>query len=188
VADGRDDAVSGRLELRPATVAVLDAAIAGPAALAAALGARVPDSWPPDFLDEPALVFTRDRLRAYADEAAWWMHFVIVDAGADDESVLVGTAGYKGPPGPDGTVEVGYAVVSDYRRRGLATAATRELVRRAFARPDVRLVVAQTLPELVGSQGVLSRCGFRLVGPGSEQGALRFELARAGGGTGERGV
>jgi RimJ/RimL family protein N-acetyltransferase len=147
---------------------------------------RVPASWPPDFLDVQALVFARDRLRAHADEAVWWLHFVIVGMGADDESVLVGTAGYKGPPGSDGTVEVGYAVVSEYRRRGLATAATRELVRRAFARPDVRRVVAETLPELVGSQGVLSRCGFRLVGAGSEQGALRYELVRAGGGSAAR--
>jgi hypothetical protein len=42
----------------------------------------------------------------------------------------------------------------------------------------VRRVIAETLPDLVGSIGVLRRRGFRLKGEGSEAGVIRFELTR----------
>ena len=43
----------------------------------------------------------------------------------------------------------------------------------------MRRVVAETLPELVGSIGVMRRCGLRFIGDGSEPGVIRFELTRA---------
>lgn len=52
----------------------------------------VPASWPPDFLDDAALVFTRDRVRDHPEEHGWWMHFV-VQGGARGERVLVGAQG-----------------------------------------------------------------------------------------------
>jgi len=76
------------------------------------------------------------------------------------------------------TVEVGYGIVSEQRRRGYATEVTRGLLSRAFALPGVRRAIAETLPELVGSIGVLEKCGFRLLGAGSEPGVIRFELLR----------
>ena len=79
----------------------------------------------------------------------------------------------------DGTVEVGYGIVSDQHRRGYASEAARALVGHAFARPAVRRVIAETYPELIGSIGVLRRCGFRHIGEGSEPGVIRYELTRA---------
>ncbi len=49
-------------------------------------------------------------------------------------------------------------------------------MRRAFANPAVRRVIGETLPELSPSIGVMQKCGFRLVGAGSEAGVIRFEL------------
>jgi len=43
----------------------------------------------------------------------------------------------------------------------------------------VQRVIAETLPELTPSIGVLRKCGFRPVGEGSEPGVIRFELTRA---------
>ena len=91
---------------------------------------------------------------------------------------LVGTAGYKGPPDPEGTVEVGYGVVRDQQRRGYASETVRGLLANAFARPAVRRVIAETYPELVASIGVLRKCGFRHIGGGSEPGVIRYELTR----------
>jgi RimJ/RimL family protein N-acetyltransferase len=51
---------------------------------------------------------------------------------------------------------------------------------RAFGLPEVTRVIAETLPDLTPSIGVLKKCGFRLVGEGSEPGVIRFELTRAG--------
>ena len=49
----------------------------------------------------------------------------------------------------------------------------------AFAVQAVRRAIAETLPELTPSIGVLTKCGFRLIGEGSEPGVIRFELTRA---------
>jgi RimJ/RimL family protein N-acetyltransferase len=154
-----------RLRLVPATSEQLQAALDGPDALATALGAEVPATWPPEFLDDAAFEFTLERLREDPRQADWWLHFI-------------GSAGYKGPPSADGVVEVGYGIVRDQRRRGFASEAMRGLLGRAFDEPGVRTVIAETLPELVGSIGVLGKCGFRLTGEGSEPDVIRFELAR----------
>jgi ribosomal-protein-alanine N-acetyltransferase len=167
-----------RLELVPATGDLLTAALESSAALADGLAAHVPPTWPPEFLDPPALQFTLDRLVLAPDEGAWWMYFVLLPQESGGR-LLIGSAGYKGPPTADGTVEVGYGIVSDHQRRGYASEAVRGLVKRAFDLPEVRRVIAETLPELTPSIGVLRKCGFELVGEGSEPGVIRFELTRS---------
>jgi RimJ/RimL family protein N-acetyltransferase len=160
-----------------ATPALTSAALAGSAGLAAGLGAEVPSTWPPMFLDPPALEFTLERLAEGPDQAGWWLYFVLL---VEDEArpILVGSGGYKGPPSADGTVEVGYGIVSSHQRRGHASETVRMLLHRAFALPQVHRAIAETLPELAPSIGVLRKCGFRLIGEGSEPGVIRFELTR----------
>jgi ribosomal-protein-alanine N-acetyltransferase len=169
--------VTERLEVVPATTDLTQAALEGPQALAASLGASVPATWPPEFLDPPALEFTLERLAEGPLQAGWWLHFVVLTHGPSGR-VLIGSAGYKGPPSPDGMVEVGYGIVRDHQRRGYASEAVRGLVQHAFAIPAVQRVIAETLPELTPSIGVLHKCGFRLRGEGSEPGVIRFELTR----------
>ena len=107
----------------------------------------------------------------------WWLYFVVLPQ-AHDGRTLIGSVGYKGPPSDDGMVEVGYGIVRDRHRQGYASEAARGLIARAFASPDVTRVTAETYPELVGSIGVLRRCGFRFVGEGSEPGVIRYEITR----------
>ena len=166
-----------RLVLVPATPELTRAALAGNDALGRTLRALVPATWPPTYLDPAALTFTLDRLTEGESQAGWWLHFVMLKGGGDSRA-LIGSGGYKGPPSGDGTVEVGYAIVSEHQRRGYATEATRGLVARAFSVAGVRRVIAETLPELIPSIGVLEKCGFRLIGEGSEPGVIRFELLR----------
>jgi [ribosomal protein S5]-alanine N-acetyltransferase len=161
----------------PATPTSIRAALEGEPALAASLGVFVPATWPPEFLDPPSLEFTVRRLTEGPEQAGWWLHFVVLAHGAAGRT-LIGSAGYKGPPSPDGTVEVGYGIVADHQRQGYASEAVRGLLARAFAVPAVQQVIAETLPELTPSIGVLRKCGFRLVGAGSESGVIRFELTR----------
>lgn len=170
--------VTGRLELIPGTAELIQAALDGQCALAATLGASVPATWPPEFLDPPALEFTLKRLREGPKQAGWWLHFVVLARG-DTGRLLIGSAGYKGPPSPDGTVEIGYGIVGDQHRRGYGSEAARGLLGHAFADPAVHKVIAETLPELTASIGVLAKCGFDLIGEGSEPGVIRFELTRA---------
>jgi ribosomal-protein-alanine N-acetyltransferase len=168
-----------RLDLIPATPTLLRAALGPRDRLAAALGARVPESWPPKYLDDAAIEYTRARLSEGERHAGWWMYFIL-KLEPEGGRTLVGSGGYAGPPAQDGSVEVGYGIVSDHQRRGYASEAVRGLVKRAFERPEITRVTAQTLPELKESIGVLLKCGFRHAGAGAEPGAIRFELERAG--------
>ncbi len=167
-----------RLALVPATAQLTRAALDGNDALAARLRAVVPPTWPPELLDPPSLQFTLDRLAEGPEQAEWWLHFVLL-LGGEARRTLIGSAGYKGPPSIDGTVEVGYGIVRDYQRQGYASEVVRGLLAHAFAQPSVRRVIAETLPELAPSIGVLHKCGFRLVGAGSEPGVIRFERTHA---------
>jgi RimJ/RimL family protein N-acetyltransferase len=169
--------VTARLELVPATPDLTRAALEGNEALAVRLGAAVPPSWPPIYLDAPALEFMLARLEHGPAQAGWWFYFALLRESAG-QRLLIGGVGYKGPPSPDGTVEVGYGIVRDHWRRGFASESVRGLLAHAFALPEVRRVIAETLPELEPSIGVLRRCGFRLIGAGSEPGVIRFELTR----------
>lgn len=170
--------VGARLQLVAAAPDALAAALSGPEALAASLQADVPRGWPPEFLDAPALEFTRARLLSAPDEADWWMYFVVLPASGRQPRVLIGSGGYKGPPLADGTVEIGYGIVAEHRRRGYASEAAGALIAHAFSYPAVTAVVAETLPELGGSLGVMRRCGLRRVDGGSEPQVVRYALTR----------
>ena len=169
--------VTDRLDLVSATPEMVRAALLGRPALATALGAIVPESWPPEFMDDDALAFTLDRLAEGPAQAGWWLHFVVLRQG-DGERTLIGSGGYTGPPSTDGTVEVGYAVVTQHQRKGYASEAVRGLLRHAFAAPGVNRVIAETLPALIPSIGVLRNCGFLPDGDGSAPGVIRFALSR----------
>jgi RimJ/RimL family protein N-acetyltransferase len=167
-----------RLELVPATVELVRAALDGEPVLAARLGVVVPATWPPEYLDPPALEFAMARLAEGPEQAGWWFYFVVLARGATGRT-LIGCAGYKGPPSPDGTVEVGYGIVREHHRQGYASETVRALLERAFAVPGVQRVIAETLPELIPSIGVLRKSGFRFIGDGAEPGVIRFELTVA---------
>jgi RimJ/RimL family protein N-acetyltransferase len=68
---------------------------------------------------------------------------------------LIGIAGFVAPPAADGIVEIGYAIVREYQRRGFATEAVHALLAAAFADSRVTAVTATTFPDLASSIGVL---------------------------------
>jgi RimJ/RimL family protein N-acetyltransferase len=76
------------------------------------------------------------------------------------DGLAVGDAGFHGPPGDDGEVEVGYALVPGARGAGLATESVGLLVEWAFAQPGVRRVSARVEPGNGASVRLLERLGF----------------------------
>lgn len=164
-----------RLRLVGATPAMLRAEGDDHTRFGELLNARIPASWPPELYDDGARLWTLNAVESTPEHAGWWMYYVVLDG---PEPELAGVAGYKGPPDDDGTVEVGYGVLTEHRRRGYATEATAALVERAFGHPHVTRVIAETMPELVPSIGVLEKLGFTLEGEGSEPGVIRYTLPR----------
>jgi RimJ/RimL family protein N-acetyltransferase len=78
--------------------------------------------------------------------------------------IVVGSCAYKGPPDPDGIVEIAYGVDPDQQGNGYATEAARALVAHAFDSGRVQLVCAHTRHESNASARVLAKCGFKQVG------------------------
>jgi RimJ/RimL family protein N-acetyltransferase len=111
----------------------------------------------------------------------WCFYYVVLREGSNDRTAI-GAGGFKGRPTHAGEVEVGYAILPQFQRRGFATEALRAWVEHALADPRVSVLVAHTLAGLDASIRVAANAGFRLVGPGEDghapQGAevLRYVL------------
>ena len=100
-------------------------------------------------------------LRTLSDSDPWRIGFAVVHR---ESRMVVGSAGFKGPPDSEGVVEIAYGIVPDFERRGFATQVAAALTAHAFSGDDVKLVLAHTLPERNASNSVLKKCGFEFVG------------------------
>jgi [ribosomal protein S5]-alanine N-acetyltransferase len=165
---------TARLRLIPGTRKVLEADLRGRLQLQLALGVTVPANWPPQFYDQDAIDYTLRNLQADERTNEWPLYYI--ELRQSNPSVIVGIAGYKGPPAADGSVEIGYSILAQYQRNGYATEASQALVDAAFLDPDVKRVAAETYPVLVPSVRVMEKCGLEYVGPGSEEGVVRYEI------------
>jgi RimJ/RimL family protein N-acetyltransferase len=158
------------LLLRPSTVTLLRAELAGNRALAAALGVVVPDGWPPGQHTMDAVRYFIDRPELLAE--GWSDYYVIATATPTTPATLVCSIGYQGQPAGE-RVEVGYSVVEAWRKRGIATEAVSALVERA-RQYGMRAVIAHALPHNAASIAVLTRSRFRPA-TSTRPGELGFE-------------
>ena len=101
------------------------------------------------------------RLRALTSADPWTLGFSLVHR---DSDMVVGSAGFKGPPAADGMVEISYGVNADHQGKGYATEAAQALTAYAFSSGNVRVVRAHTRPEPNASTRVFAKCGFRHIG------------------------
>ncbi len=169
---------TARLLLVPTTVEHLEAELHAPGRLPELLGVVVPAGWPPGLYDRDAMAFFHARmLEAGSAAAGWYGWYAIRRATTDGPAILVASGGYLGPPTLDGTVEIGYSVVPEYRNHGYATELVSALTNRALALlvAGVRRVVAEVDDQNSASRKVLMRCGFDPVGSGREPGHTRLE-------------
>jgi [ribosomal protein S5]-alanine N-acetyltransferase len=148
------------------SVASLDAQSKSINALCALMAVAPPPDWPPDFFDAAVLNWFRSQLLTDPALAPWLGHYIVHEC--DGRDTLVGTAGYKGPPDAHGAVEIGYAILGAYHRRGIGIAAVAILLAQAFADARVQLVVAETPVENLASRALLQKAGFRCVGGRSD--------------------
>jgi RimJ/RimL family protein N-acetyltransferase len=162
------------------TPAFLEAILEGRREEAASLlGADLPDEFP----RAGERRFLTLRLGQMREDARFqdWSPFAVVLDGR-----MIGHAGYHGPPGvntkqnPE-AVEVGYTIEPEYRRRGYATAAAGELIRRAQER-GIRHFVACTTPDNEPSLALIRGLGFTQTGEAMDEEdglELVFELERS---------
>lgn len=167
---------SHRLTLIATTLAHIRTELESPEQLAAMLNAVVSTEWPTGEYDRDAMEFFRARLEEGGEDVEGWYGWYAVRA-ADSEGprALIGGGGYFGPPGMDGTVEIGYSVLPQWQRRGYASEIVQTLVQHAFTFSTVERIIAHTTEANPASIAVLLRCGFHRAGAGREPGTWRFE-------------
>jgi RimJ/RimL family protein N-acetyltransferase len=167
------------IELRPLTPPFLEAILAERREDAAAiLGAELPAEFP----REGERRFLTLRLTQMRKDPRFedWSPFAVVLEGR-----MIGHAGYHGPPGVNtkqnlDAVEIGYTIESEYRRRGFATAAATELIRRAQKRGICHFIACSS-PDNEPSLAVIRRLGFTQTGEAMDEEdglELVFELER----------
>ena len=105
------------------------------------------------------------RLEAATEPDPWVHGFAILHrtTGAN-----IGNVAFKGPPSPDGMVEIAYHIVPEHQNNGYATEAAEALTNYAFTTGQVRIVRAHTLPESNASTRVLTKCGYQFLGEAIE--------------------
>ncbi len=170
---GIGDLKTARLRLVAITPVMLKAEVAGDGSLARMLGAERTAEWPPEHWEPHVHQFI---VKQYEEEprTRGWHRYVVLPEGR--RRVLIGAVG--GFPKPEGDVEIGYSTVASFQRKGYATEAARALVKWLLTQKDVRSVSAQTYPSLPESIKVMERCGMTYVGPGEDEGTVRYRRLR----------
>lgn len=151
------DLVSG-VQLQSATIELLNDEDVSIDTLCATLRWLIPPSWPPQYNDRETRDWFRSEMLNDVEMENWLSYYVSVPT--TEGRMLVGTAGYKGKPNSARAVEIGYTIISEFQRKGIATTATKLLISNALNSGSVEKVTAETLPTLTASLAVLRKCGF----------------------------
>lgn len=141
-----------RLELRPLPARAAGALPEDREAAARILGAVLPPAWPQ--VDLLAVLPQQAAAEPHDECFGVW---VMINRSTN---TVVGDIGFVGPPGDDGTVEIGYSVIPDHRCRGYATEAAQAMLGWALGQAGVRTVVAGCDRGNVPSIRTLERVGF----------------------------
>jgi RimJ/RimL family protein N-acetyltransferase len=145
------------LQLIPCELAHIEAIMRDKKELERMLSVTVPDNWP-EFPESIPHVYELLKSDPSSPE---WGYYLFIHA---KERALIGEGGYKGKPDEEGMVEIGYAIVPEYRQRGFASEAARGLVGHAFSHPEVNVVQAHTLLDGTASINVLRKLGMKSAG------------------------
>jgi RimJ/RimL family protein N-acetyltransferase len=163
------------MTLVAATAELVTADLAGRDEFSEAIGAEVPENWPPELYESTAMRFSLEQLQDPA-EHGWSIWYLL--SRLDGQPQVMGICGFKGKPDEAGSVEIGYSILSQFRVRGYATEAVARLVVWAFSHQNVAEVTAETLPYLKQSIRVLEKNGLCFAGPGSEYGVVKYVLRK----------
>lgn len=170
---GVADLKTQRLRLVAITPAMLKADEAADGSLSRMLGAEVTAEWPPEHWEPHVHRFIE---KQYLEEprTRGWNRYVLLpnERGATLPYTLIGAVG--GFPKLEGDVEIGYSTLPSFQRKGYGTEAARALVDWLMTQKDVHSVSAQTYPRLIESMKVMERCGMTYVGPGEDEGTVRY--------------
>ena len=174
-AHGADDLKTDRLRLVPITPEMMATEELADGSLSKLLHARLTPEWPPEHWEPHVFQMITQQLTDEPKTAGWHRYVVLPDSYGCGNTLIGAVGGF---PKPEGDVEIGYSTLPGFQRKGYGTEAAMALVNWLLKRKNVRSVSAQTFPHLPESIKVMERCGMRFVGPGDEDGTVRYRRLR----------
>jgi RimJ/RimL family protein N-acetyltransferase len=165
------------MELIPGTIQHLVAAIENQMLLGQMVGALIPDNWPQKALADVLPLFL-EKLAANPEHYGWLVWLLILTDSEPGGRILVGDAGFHGPPSNAGEIEIGYSILPQFRGNGYAFEAADGLIQYAFSHKNISRIISETSKDNLPSRRVLEKLGFCPIGNGRESGDVRFILER----------
>lgn len=101
-----------------------------------------------------------DQVRRSPADAPWLVRAAVLEP----DRVVVGHAGFHGPPDSSGMVEIGYTIVPEHRGKGYSHLVLSALLHQAAASKEVTTVRATISPDNLPSLKVVTAAQFRHVG------------------------
>jgi [ribosomal protein S5]-alanine N-acetyltransferase len=161
------DILTERLRLVAITPRLLRADLS---TLSQLVRADVPASWPPEHWEPHVFDLLEQQYLTTPITLAWNRYIVL----RGESPILIGSIGAFAKP--EAEAEVGYSVLLPWQCRGFATESLRALLPAILQSNSVQTISAHTFPHLIASVRVLEKCGFTLIGPGQEEGTIRYQL------------
>lgn len=109
--------------------------------------------------DETFLYIQLEQLKSRPSSQEWGVRIIV----RKEDGEVIGHCGFHGPPEIIGKTEIGYTILSGYRRQGYAVEAVRGLADWARLQGSA-VVFASVSPGNSASIGVLKRLGFVITG------------------------
>lgn len=109
------------------------------------------------------LEFLNSKLTDEPENFFWWSpRLMMIDSpeAIVHQGFVVGACGFKAPPDQTGSVEIGYGVIPSQQQQGFATQAVALLLEETFSRPEIKTIVAYTIPSESASGRVLAKNNF----------------------------
>jgi [ribosomal protein S5]-alanine N-acetyltransferase len=101
-----------------------------------------------------------EQVRRSPGDAPWLVRAAVLEP----DRVVVGHAGFHGPPDTTGVVEIGYTIVPEHRAKGYSHLVLSALLSQAVASHVVTTVRATVSPDNLPSLKVVTAAQFRHVG------------------------
>lgn len=166
-----------RLELVSLSPPFLDNLLGGRVFIAEGIGGfPLPRDWP-DETAEKLLRLRFDQMRNDPGMQEWLLRAMVLRTSG---RAMVGYIGFHGPP-RDGSVQLGYTVLANYRRRGFAQEAAEAMMDWAGQEHSVRRFIVAISPDNDASLAMAEKLGFKRTGEQmDEDDGLEyvFELSR----------
>ena len=121
------------------------------------LGVKITDTE----LEEPVKKAMRTSLKMVLENTKDYLWFTSWEIVLKKENRIIGGLCFKGSPDEKGRVEIGYGMQDEYRCKGYATEAVKELINWAFTQEKVLSVIAETEKNNLPSHRVLEKIGMQ---------------------------